>query len=68
LQSGKYPNAGQEICTQVYRAPYVSLIFENSKLNLGEAFNGCGKGYKDFCGSKADEFSSLIFSIAEKCK
>lgn len=68
VQSGEYPNSGQEICTQLYRAPYVSLVFENLKLNLGEAFDGCGKGYKDFCGSKADEFANLIQAIIQKCK
>lgn len=66
-ESGRYPNAAQEICTQEYQSPYATLVLNESKVNLGEAFDGCGHGYKDFCGSKASEFQSLLSAIAYKC-
>ncbi len=49
-----------DLCTQNYTRGYASLIIDNQKLNLGESFDGCGKGFKDFCGAQADSFRGLV--------
>lgn len=54
-----------DFCTQTYTAGYASLIVDNQKLNLGESFDGCGKGFKDFCGSQAESFRGLVDYIVK---
>jgi len=54
-----------DLCTQVYTAGYASLIVNNQKLNLGESFDGCGKGFKDFCGAQAEGFRGLVDYIVK---
>ena len=54
-----------DVCTQSYTAGYASLIVDGQKLNLGESFDGCGKGYKDFCGTQGDSFRGLVDYIAK---
>jgi hypothetical protein len=50
-------------CTQVYEQGYASLSSNSGNVNLGESLDGCGRGYKDFCGSVAASFKGLISSI-----
>lgn len=52
-----------EVCTQQYTAGYASLIIDNQRLNLGESFDGCGKGFKNFCGSQGDSFRGFVSYI-----
>jgi len=52
-------------CTQVYEQGYASLASEAGRLNLGESLDGCGRGYKDFCGSVASSFKGLVESIKQ---
>lgn len=52
-----------DICSQNYTPGYASLIIDNQKLNLGESFDGCGTGLKDFCGSQAQSFRGLVSYI-----
>ncbi len=48
------------MCTAVYTKGYASLIVDGQKMNLGESFDGCGRGFKDFCGAQADSFRGLV--------
>jgi|GEM_PF-1434727 hypothetical protein len=50
-------------CSQQYEQGYASLKSSEGQLNLGESLDGCGRGYKDFCGSMASSFKGLVESI-----
>ena len=52
-------------CSQQYEQGYASLKSEEGQLNLGESLDGCGRGYKDFCGSMASSFKGLVESIKQ---
>ncbi|QDK36559.1 hypothetical protein [Bdellovibrio sp. NC01] len=52
-----------DLCTQKYTKGYASLIVDDQRLNLGESFDGCGKGFKDFCGTQGDSFRGLVTYI-----
>ncbi|MDG0817048.1 hypothetical protein [Bdellovibrio svalbardensis] len=54
-----------DFCTQTYTPGYASLIVDGQKLNLGESFDGCGKGLKDFCGTQAESFRGLVSYIVK---
>ncbi|HWU42760.1 MAG TPA: hypothetical protein VN132_04950 [Bdellovibrio sp.] len=56
-------NAGT-VCTAVYKRGYASLIIDGQKMNLGESFDGCGSGFRDFCGAQAQSFRGLVDYIA----
>lgn len=56
--------AADTLCTADYTKGYASLIVDDQKMNLGESFDGCHKGFKDFCGSQAESFRGLVDYIA----
>ncbi|WP_413576867.1 hypothetical protein ACLVWU_02135 [Bdellovibrio sp. HCB290] len=52
------------MCAQSYNAGYATLILGEQKLNLGESYDSCGRGYKDICGEQASQsFRGLIAYI-----
>lgn len=54
-----------DLCSQSYTPGYASLIVDNQKLNLGESYDGCGKGFRDFCGTQAESFRGLVDYIVK---
>lgn len=57
----------ETVCTQEYRAGYASLSLDGQKLNLGESYDGCGKGFVDFCGSQGEAFHNLVSALLVQC-
>ncbi|WP_340598591.1 hypothetical protein [Bdellovibrio sp. GT3] len=52
------------MCAQSYSAGYVSLILNDQKMNLGESYDSCGRGYKDICDEQvAQSFRGLVAYI-----
>ncbi len=50
-------------CGQVYTAGYASLVIGDQKMNLGESYDSCGRGFKDICGDQAQSFRGLVAYI-----
>jgi hypothetical protein len=51
------------MCAQTYTEGYVSLVMGQQRMNLGEKFDSCGSGFKDFCGDQAQSFRGLVSFI-----
>ncbi|WP_413559767.1 hypothetical protein [Bdellovibrio sp. HCB209] len=50
-------------CGQVYTPGYATVVFGEQRLNLGESYDSCGRGYKDICGDQAQSFRGLVAYI-----
>lgn len=50
-------------CAQVYSPGYASLVIGDQKMNLGESYDSCGRGFKDICGDQAQSFRGLVAYI-----
>lgn len=55
--------SSETMCAQSYTKGYASLIIGDQKMNLGERFDSCGRGFKDFCGDQAQSFRGLVVYI-----
>lgn len=56
-------------CGQVYTPAYAVLGIGDQKMNLGESYDSCGRGFKDICGDQAAQsFRGLIAYIQKNFK
>jgi hypothetical protein len=56
-------------CGQVYTPAYASLGIGDQKMNLGESYDSCGRGFKDICGEQAAQsFRGLVAYIQKNFK
>lgn len=60
---GKPAVSADTMCAQSYTKGYASLMIGEQKMNLGESFDSCGRGFKDFCGDQAQSFRGLAVYI-----